>query len=504
MSGKSFFQPDHSKAVSSNESAVHLYTLLTVVVIGIVVRMMFLFQPMRYDEAFTFLKFASPPLAEGLSDYSHPNNHLFHTLLVHGAYLALGNRPWVIRLPALFAGVLLIPAGYLTARAFYGKYTALLVAAMISASSSLIEYSTNARGYTLVTLIFIALLVVGASLAQEDKLIRWVAWTVLSAVGFYTIPIMLYPFGVVMGWLCLSILCKDPSFRRGPRIRRLVIALGIVIFLTLALYAPVFLSSGLSPVVANRFVAPKPWDEFAARLPGSLLSVWRQWNRDLPWGIRVVLVAGFCVGSLFHRRLSSYRVPIVVAAAVWLVPVLLLQRVVPFERVWLFLLPLYFMVASAGLVYGLNILESKILRLSFLVAIVSVALSLWLSLGVIASQSVYYSDETGTLRDAEAITWYLQGHLKSGDRILAPVPSDAPLVYYFDHHGISREYLTADLVAVQRIIAVVNLSDHQTLRALLDRTKIEQAEFGAPRMIRRYESAVLYQMDKTGPGKVER
>ena len=60
---------------------------------------------MRFDEAFTFLRFASQPLLEGLTTYAEPNNHLFHTLLVHISTSLFGDQPWAIRLPALLAGV---------------------------------------------------------------------------------------------------------------------------------------------------------------------------------------------------------------------------------------------------------------------------------------------------------------------------------------------------------------------------------------------------------------
>ena len=94
------------------EDRVHLCALLVILLLTIGLRLFFLFQPMRYDEANTFIQYASKPLYVRPSDYSLPNNHLFHTFLVHTAYLLLGNKPWVIRLPALIAGILLAPASY--------------------------------------------------------------------------------------------------------------------------------------------------------------------------------------------------------------------------------------------------------------------------------------------------------------------------------------------------------------------------------------------------------
>ncbi|MDI6722712.1 MAG: hypothetical protein QMD97_04075, partial [Candidatus Aenigmarchaeota archaeon] len=38
---------------------------------------------------------------------------------------------------------------------------------------------------------------------------------IFSALGFYTIPIMLYPFGIVIMWLFLSIIFKDTTLCRN-------------------------------------------------------------------------------------------------------------------------------------------------------------------------------------------------------------------------------------------------------------------------------------------------
>jgi hypothetical protein len=90
------------------------------VLLGVGLRAAFINQPMRYDEALTFNEFASRPLYYGLSFYPDPNNHLLNTLLVHLAFVGLGNQPWVLRLPALIGGVLLVPATYVLTRLLYG------------------------------------------------------------------------------------------------------------------------------------------------------------------------------------------------------------------------------------------------------------------------------------------------------------------------------------------------------------------------------------------------
>src|SRR5262249_43061913 len=72
-----------------------------VLVIGTALRLYYsLAEPMRYDEAYTFNEYASPSLYDALSLYTFPNNHIFHSALVHLSILAFGDRPWAVRLPA--------------------------------------------------------------------------------------------------------------------------------------------------------------------------------------------------------------------------------------------------------------------------------------------------------------------------------------------------------------------------------------------------------------------
>ena len=131
------------------------------IVIGAVLRMRFLFEPMAFDEADTFISFASKPIYLGLSLYSTPNNHIFHTLLMHIAWRLFGDQEWAIRLPVLLAGILLIPVTYCAGRVLYGKHSALIAAALVTAASPLVSYSVNARGYILVCVFFLLLLIAG-------------------------------------------------------------------------------------------------------------------------------------------------------------------------------------------------------------------------------------------------------------------------------------------------------------------------------------------------------
>jgi hypothetical protein len=53
------------------------------------------------------------------------------------------------------------------------------------------------------------------------------------------------------------------------------------------------------------------------------------WNKDMHIWISGILLAGFIAAIIFHKRISRQRIPLVVPALLWLIPLLLLQRVAP-------------------------------------------------------------------------------------------------------------------------------------------------------------------------------
>ncbi len=137
--------------------------IVAIVVAAAVLRIYHLTQPMRYDEAWSFLHYSSQPLAIALSDYTLPNNHMFHTLLSSGARLdCSATRPGSCAFrrcsPASRPG----PGDVMPPlRAASALAAALVAAALAAALPSMVLYSTNARGYMIIATAFMALLLVG-------------------------------------------------------------------------------------------------------------------------------------------------------------------------------------------------------------------------------------------------------------------------------------------------------------------------------------------------------
>lgn len=180
------------------------WILLAIMAASLLIRAPLLDRPMFHDESYTAVTWAPGPLTYILEDYHLPNNHIFHTILVSWSHDLFGSQPWSVRLPAFIAALLLIPAGYGLTRRWYGRVPALSAAALMGIAPIITDYATNARGYSLFMLFSLLIFWLAARLARQNNLVEWLLLVVFASLGFWTVPMMLYPFGAVCVWLGLS------------------------------------------------------------------------------------------------------------------------------------------------------------------------------------------------------------------------------------------------------------------------------------------------------------
>jgi hypothetical protein len=411
--------------------------LLALTGAAVAIRLVFLGRPMMCDEAETYLTLAARSPVYGLSEYPSPNNHLLYTLLSHITTRVLGGEPWAIRLPALAAGAALTPAAYVAGRLLYGRAAALVGAGLVTASPFLIYYSVNGRGYILVCLFFVLLLAIAARLVRRPAATYWALFALLGAAGFYSIPTMLLPFGACAIWMALESLRQGAGGRWGVRrkvIGGLIVAGAATVALTAALYLPVLVVSGHRSVTANRYIVRQTGEVFRARLAEYSQDLLEFSHAGAHWAAAVLGVAALA-GLLGHARIGRTRVPIVLPVMAWSVAFVALKGVVPYPRVWTFLLPVYAMAAGAGLIVvaGLILGRSRG-RVAGMVTGVALAGALFAE--VLRTRAVDRIDEGQDLRDAAAIVATLQERARPGDVVLCGYPGFPILRYYAARAGL--------------------------------------------------------------------
>lgn len=435
---------------------------------ALVARMPLLDRPVIHDEAYTVETWATGSLRYALEDYHLPNNHIFHTLQVQAVVKTLGTQPWMVRLPAFIAALLLVPAGYGLARRWYGPRAAFLAAGLIAAAPVLVDYATNARGYTWYMLFTLLVFLLASGLLQRNNLAGWCALILCAGLGFWTVPMMLYPFGGVCAWIALSALLDAQAARAyggSPwRLMRYLVAAGISAgLLALLLYAPVLLKNGPGVLFSNQFVTSLPWDVFretmlASRIPETLREMLSSWG----WAGGLFVGLGVLLSFIFQRRISAFRVHPLAALALFVVPVMLLQRPNAWPRVSSYLYALLFIFAAAGwmaLADRLTPLRPR-WQVTGAAALIAAALIFTGARSFQACPALVCPPG-----EEELAVQTLQPLLTGTDLVLVASPSDAPIWYYFRQYGLSHEHFQKNMRFYR---AFLLLSGDQTADFLID------------------------------------
>jgi hypothetical protein len=295
--------------------------------------------PMFIDEAFSYVHFVSKGFLISASYYPGPNNHFFYSELCVLTDLFFDDPVLVMRLPAFVSGLILSTSLFLVLKKYLGFKVALLSIIIFSLSEQINFYSSQGRGYMLFSLfVFLSFYSLGQFLFNARKFYL-LLFVVSSVLGFYTIPVFLYPFSSMFLWSLFVIWKKHD---RPLFFKTFALYFSIVV-LVLILYLPVFLVNPPEVIFGNPWVS-SPAD-FYSRFPQYLLQLNNFWWSD---NFSLLFSSAALAGLIWLG--AKNNISIVVAIILlfffpWLM--IFIQKVLPFERVWLY----YLLFLSVGLSY---------------------------------------------------------------------------------------------------------------------------------------------------------
>lgn len=444
-----------------------------ITLIALALRTLLIRQPVQYDEAYTFIHYASKPLTTILANYSAPNNHIFHTILAALSYHLFGASLWTLRLPAFLAGVLAVPAAYITARRFFTAHQALAAAAALAVTPVLIEYSANGRGYTLVILFSLLLANFAGILVQKQTMPALVAFGLTAALGFFTIPIFLYPMAGISLWAAATYLTESGSSQ--TRLRSLTVFLATCVLagvLTFLLYSPViFFGTGLGSLVGNEIVESQNWFTFFGNLSPRLTNTAILWMTGIAPAFRILLLVGFFLSLFFHKKVSNHRLPLQVFLVIAIAILMLVQRVVPLPRVWLFLEAFYLLFAAAGITWLADLILRSLLspRLKDVILFAAIVL-VPVATFAVSIQGAHFAIVQQNDSPEEFAAAYIIEHIQPEDTLIAVPPTDTQTAYYLTINGIpfDRFYQPNHPTPIQHALVLVRTnSKYDTPKSIL-------------------------------------
>lgn len=414
---------------SLNECRIPILVSCTV---ALVLRWPYWHLPIRFDEAYTWLNYASSPLYITVSRYDSPNNHVFHSLMVWISSRLFGDTEAVIRLPSLLCGIGTAGVTAWWASRRSGAWSGLAAGLFVASSSILIEYSVNARGYTLSHLLLMTLWLFRDEWQQRPTRIVLVGMSILAGLALWAIPISLYGL-IVLGveaWLSTGTLAKGE--RRAQRIALSATAAGTSA-LTVLLYLPVLIVWGPSSITSSGQGSTHGFIDWGTQLLSSGKLTAGLWFRDTPLLFAVFLVLA-AISTTWSRSMPTRTMARGVAFGLLVcVFVVTLQGVVPPPRTWLFVLPLLGVLASTGVLELFRTWRTAWLLALFAAFAVS-PLMMW------RHHTIEQSQEGAPCLAAESIIRELSTQIVADEPIIAVTPTSAPLAFYARRQGLSERH----------------------------------------------------------------
>jgi hypothetical protein len=195
------------------------------------------------------------------------------------------------------------------------------------------------------------------------------------------------------------------------------------------LYSPDLLHSGLRALWFPKGVQHLALYDFLREVPMFPLYLWDSWTDAVPGPVLVALLVGLAIaifrGMDLVGLLPFFLIPVVL--------LLVVQRVVPPSRVFVFGLPIVAICASFGFLHLLSYWHGK-LRLPLL-RIAAVVLAAWMGFAILRTESVIASEETGSFQDVKEVTNFLNDVTTPDDLVLMVIPLDQPFRYYLRSHA---------------------------------------------------------------------
>ncbi|WP_020533660.1 hypothetical protein [Flexithrix dorotheae] len=301
--------------------------------------------PIHIDEAFSYVFLVDKGFFVTLFYYPGPNNHVLYLLLC-GLADHLFSNPWVaMRLPVLLISTITTILIFTLVKYYSNFRIAFWGSLLFSLSEYGLFYAVHGRGYFLLLLILIFCILSLFKIVKGGFKYYYAIFIIASILGFFTIPVFIFPFaslitfGLIYSW----------KFGIKQKVRWISVATLIVILGTGVCYTPILIGSGWTVLFQNSWVASLSWEEFILKIPGYLAeSASAFYSMDYLGVIFRLINLGFWAFVFYKPEFfsakgwcsrESLKMLSLLMLCFYVIPfpILLVKKVLPFFRIWLYL-----------------------------------------------------------------------------------------------------------------------------------------------------------------------
>ncbi|MCB0757568.1 MAG: glycosyltransferase family 39 protein [Flavobacteriales bacterium] len=452
----------------ARSSTNHKRFVLFVLLVGVVLRILRMNEPVTYDEALTYVHYAGRSFSFLFSDYLFTSNQILFSAFARASTLVFGVQPWSLRLPALLAGILVMPLCYAFARVVFNRHIAVITLCLVAVNGPLVEYSAIARGYSFIWLFTISSLLAARHFVKSDNLVSAAFLALFCALGMWVSPAMIYPAVMVFSWAFFMLVSNYQSSLRR-RVMKLTGALLLSCTLVLLFYTPVVVVHSLDQLLHHPSVVENTWTSFVNSQQDRAFDLWAYFTGT---SSSFLAFAG-AVGMTYAAYISvKYRL-LLFALVVGTVPLVLLQLVVAPPAVWTFSLPVFHLGSAIGLFYLLKVVRDKMVpnfTKSQRTLVAGAAMLLifgWL--GVRGE-----GDTVERYPEAQMAAAWIKTNTNSDDRVCVQLPWNAPVGFY-----LAREHGDPQVLrrgrAAGRTYVLVSPGHGQTVEGVLLDAELSRA-----------------------------
>jgi 4-amino-4-deoxy-L-arabinose transferase-like glycosyltransferase len=234
------------------------HVVFAMVGLGFFLRLPLLSLGLWRDEAATILNIQGETIAEFFNNILIYENSPPGFFLLMGLWVrCFGTHDWVVKLPALAIGLLLIPAVYVLGETVRSRKTGLMAAAFVTLAQPTVFYAQEIRPYGLVALLVTCAMVFYVRLVAAGGVGRW-HWMalVLSLTGAMYVQYTGILFGVSLGLVTIGAWLYQRRRGKAFAIGKFALA-GAVI---LGLYGPWLMACASQMQDGLSYIGGHPWN----------------------------------------------------------------------------------------------------------------------------------------------------------------------------------------------------------------------------------------------------